>query len=105
MPEAAHDLVAGAWIVPWIESESGWGQRVEDYSVYSTKEQAEKHTKERVDAMRKEEAKKGYKSGNPPSIYWYPDEPRFHPIGPKTVELLRKGKGHIIVDRLKELDD
>lgn len=89
-------LSPGAWLVEWTESERGWGQRLDGCWYYPDKETAGRETKNRVSAMRKEEA--GRHKGAVPDEYSFPGEPEFVQVNPKLAREI-KDAGYAYRDR------
>lgn len=70
--------VWAAYAVDWLESERGWGSKIDDTTYYKTKEEADK-----VCADWLVEERKRNPSGRAPDYYYQPQDPRLIDLGEK----------------------
>lgn len=93
-------MVHGAYMVQWIESERGWGQRNDGVFYYLTEEQAEKDTEEIVKKMREYEAK--IYNGTTPREYSFPYPPDFVEVSEELYKEIKKS-GKVSKERHEKL--
>jgi len=93
-------MTRGAYMVQWIETERGWGQRNDGVFYYLTEDQAEKDTEEIVKKMREYEAK--IFGRVTPEEYSFPQPPVFVEVDENLYKEIKKS-GRVSKDRHEKL--